>query len=597
MKDNIGISSAYPPYPGFTNNEALTQDNTIRLLIIEDNEGDQLILNQFLSTIDGLTFEVEFAKTLQNANAVLSRNEFDIILLDFYLPDGQAPDFIREMSKTIEIPFIVLTGRKDIEVEKEILDSGASDFIPKNELNQTLLARVIKFTLERSKAYNILKEQAIRDPLTGLYNRMGMEKILTQTLTESENNKKPFALLLIDIDKFKSINDAYGHGVGDSTLKIVANLLANSTRSGRNKDFSIRVGGDEFALITTELSDIDNVNLIIDRLTENLAGVFEIEGYEVSVSLSIGIAVYPSDGTTLKELMTNADFSLYRAKAKSGTTFEFFDKGMHQKVQKRNFIESSLNEAIKNEQFVLYYQPKYYSQDTKLNGFEALIRWNHPERGMIWPREFIHITEETGHILKIGEWVLREACMQCVKWQKIVSHPITMAVNVSVRQLLHSSFLETVCDILTETGIPPESLELEITESMVIQNLHQTNKILQKLRKMNIAISLDDFGTGYSSLSRLRTLPINKLKMDRSLIRKVGKNRFDTAIVRTVLSLAKNLKISAVAEGVETEEQFRFLKNANCREIQGYYLSRPLPVAEIENTILNQTPSLVTKSS
>ncbi|MGH1350845.1 MAG: putative bifunctional diguanylate cyclase/phosphodiesterase [Methyloligellaceae bacterium] len=587
MKDNTGISGAHPHYPNFSNNEPLAQNKAIKLLIIEDNEADQVILDRFIATITDLKFEIETAQTLSHAKSILSKGGFDIILLDFYLPDGQAPEFIREMSRIIETPFIVLTGRKDAEVEKEILDSGATDFIPKSELNQTLLARVIKFSLERSKAYNILKEQTIRDPLTGLYNRMGMEKLLAQTLSEAALSKKPFALLLIDIDKFKSINDTYGHGVGDSILKLVSEMLASSTRSSRNTDFAIRVGGDEFALITTALNDIDNVNLIINRLTEKLAGVFEVDGYEVSVSMSIGIAVYPSDGTTQKELMTNADFSLYRAKAKTGTTFEFFDKGMHEKVQKRYFIENSLDLAIKEEQFVLYYQPKYYTEDTALNGFEALIRWNHPQRGMIWPREFIHITEETGHILKIGEWVLREACRQCVAWQKKTSQPITMAVNVSVRQLLHNSFLETVCDILTETGMPPESLELEITESMVIQNLHQSNMILQKLRKMKVAISLDDFGTGYSSLARLRTLPINKLKMDRSLIRKVGKNRFDTAIARTVLSLAKNLKISAVAEGVETEEQYRFLKNANCKEVQGYFFSRPLPASEIENTVIN----------
>ncbi len=587
MKDNSGISSAHPHFPDLLNAESVTRDNTIKLLIIEDNEGDQLILDRFISTIDDLKFEIETAKTLGIAKAKLTESNFDLILLDFYLPDGQAPDFIREMNDIVEAPFIVLTGRKDHEVEKEILDSGASDFIPKSELNQILLARVIKFTLERSKAYNILKEQTIRDPLTGLYNRLGMEKILSQTLSESGASKTPFALLLIDIDKFKSINDTFGHGVGDSILKIVSDILTSSTRRSRGSDFPIRIGGDEFALITTKLNDADNVNLIINRLTEKLAGVFQVDGYEVSISLSIGIALYPNDGTTLKELMTNADFSLYRAKTKTGTTFEYFDKGMHEKVQKRYFIENSLNQAINEGQFVLHYQPKYYTKDTSLSGFEALIRWQHPEKGMIWPREFIHITEETGHILKIGEWVLREACRQCVEWRKITSAPITMAVNVSVKQLLHNSFLETVCDILTETGLEPENLELEITETMVIQNLHQSNMILQKLRKMNIAISLDDFGTGYSSLSRLRTLPITKLKMDRSLIRKVGKNRFDTAIARTVLSLVKNLRISAVAEGVETEEQYRFLKNANCKEVQGYFFSKPLSASKIENSVLN----------
>lgn len=554
----------------------------IKLLIIEDQKADQILLQTYLQTEITAHYEIDFAQCLKEARRLINLETYDAILTDFYLPDGTGPEFIKENQNNVTTPFVVLTGRIDKTIEEEVLSSGASDFIPKSELSASLLKRVIKFTIERNRTQALLREKTIRDPLTGLYNRLGMENLLAKALKNSKQSQKPFSLLLIDIDKFKTINDTFGHSIGDEVLKIVAESLESSTRCSQKKDFAIRIGGDEFALIATDLDEIDNVHLIIDRLSKRLSTAFEIEGYEISVALSIGVAVYPSDGNTRDELINNADFSLYRAKRKSGMTFEFFDKGQHEKIQKRNFIENSLNEAIRKEQFLLYYQPKIQTRTGNVKGCEALIRWDHPDKGIIWPREFIHVTEETGHILEIGTWVLWQACHQAVAWQKLTRTPFSISVNVSIRQLLHSSFLDTIKTILKETGLNPKHLELEITESMVIQNLNRSIKILRKLRNMGIVISLDDFGTGYSSLSRLRLLPIDKLKIDRFLIRKVGKNRFDTAITRTVLSLAKNLKITAIAEGVETEDQYRFLKNAGCPEIQGYYFSKPVPPFEFE---------------
>ncbi len=559
------------------------------ILIVEDNPGDLHLIKDHLAELKNSKYIVKTVRTLEGAKSELSKQSFDVILIDFFLPDGTCPQFISEIQKKITTPIIVLTSSESEGIVQQVLDSGASDYIPKSELNSALLERALKFAIERNRTYNLLKEQTLRDPLTGLYNRLGMEHILTDLLDNKERQSESFALLLIDIDKFKSINDTYGHSSGDTILKLISKNMQGSTRCSRKKDFPIRIAGDEFALIISEFDDIQEVQLIIDRISDKLTKAFEVDGYNITVSLSIGVALYPEDGMTTQELIKHADFSLHHAKSYFGTSYEYFDRNKHKKVQERNFITDNLSIAIEQKQFELYYQPKISTQTNQLSGFEALIRWNHPERGIIFPGSFIDIAETTGYILPIGEWVIHEACRQCREWQAERPNKISVAVNVSVRQLLHKSFSDVVEQIIQDTKIDPQCLELEVTETLIIQNLDECNRILKQLRKLGVKTSLDDFGTGYSSLSRLRMIPIDKLKIDRSLIRNVGENKFDTAIARTVLSLAKNLQVTAVAEGVETEEQYAFLKSERCAEVQGYYFSKPIPANEFYEKFILKT--------
>jgi diguanylate cyclase (GGDEF)-like protein len=423
---------------------------------------------------------------------------------------------------------------------------------------------------------------ALHDPLTGLANRYLLEDRMKQTLSQALRHSESGAVFFLDLDHFKIINDSLGHAVGDHLLKQVANRLKDLLR----KDDTVsRFGGDEFILLLPRIKGLNDAARLAKKIQQALAEPFEAEGSEVYLSFSIGISLYPHDSCEMKNLIQNADMAMYEAKKKGRNIFQFFKAEMTAAAQKRLVIESDLRLALERKEFELYYQPQVNLSTGQVTGTEALIRWRHPHLGIVSPDKFIPVTEETGQIEAIGEWVLRTACAQNKYWQDCGYAPMRVAVNVSGRQFRNPDFISTIDKILLETGMEAKWLEVELTENVLMENVEEIIVSLGELRTRNISLSIDDFGTGYSSLSYLKQFPINKLKIDRSFVMNVGKNVDDAAIVGAIIRLAIALDLEVVAEGIETIEQLDFLRTRECYGIQGFYFSPPVPAEELERIL------------
>lgn len=429
-----------------------------------------------------------------------------------------------------------------------------------------------------------LEHLATHDPLTGLPNRLLIEDRLEQAIAHAERNSGKFALLAMDLDRFKLINDSLGHHGGDELLRQVATRLREVKRKA---DTLARIGGDEFLMIVNEVNGPWDIEVIAKRIIETISQSFQVMSVEIHSSPSIGIAVYPDDGSHATELLMHADAALYHAKKCGRNTFQFFTPAMHSAVNERLQLENAMRHALANDEFELHYQPKVDVATGRVSSTEALIRWRHPQRGLVLPANFIPLAEETGLILQIGEWVLREACRQARAWQLGETGPLRVAVNLSAQQFQQRNLLGVVQSALVEAELEACFLELELTESSVMENAEQSAAILEQLSRIGVHISIDDFGTGYSSLSYLRRFPLDKLKIDRSFIKDVVTNAEDAAIVRAIVSLAHSLKLKVVAEGVETVEQLEFLRELGCDQYQGYHCSPP--IAPIGFAVLMQT--------
>lgn len=423
-----------------------------------------------------------------------------------------------------------------------------------------------------------LAEQKIRflahhDALTGLANRSSFDKRLDQEIEMADAEDRQIALLCLDIDHFKEVNDIYGHAAGDTLLRTFSRCVSSLLRPGQ---MLARLGGDEFAIIMPKLSNPSGASRLAEQILEALAAEDVTSPATSLVSCSIGIAVFPYDAEDRQSLLSHADTALYRAKREGRGCYRFFEAAMGAETRDRRRIEHELRNAVAANQLSLVYQPQRNIESNAVVGFEALLRWTHPTRGIISPSIFIPIAEENGSILKIGEWVLRAACREAASWK----HPLRIAVNVSAVQLHHPGFASLVHDLLLETGFKPQLLELEITETALVKDLNRALKTLRDLKTLGVRIAMDDFGTGYSSLSNLRAFPFDKIKIDRSFIKSVDSNPQTATIVRAVLGLGRALGLPVLAEGVETRAELGFLANEACNEVQGYLLGKPMPIGE-----------------
>jgi diguanylate cyclase (GGDEF)-like protein len=426
------------------------------------------------------------------------------------------------------------------------------------------------------------KEHLVRlahyDNLTSLPNRVFFNEMLNKALNHARRHQKTLALLFIDLDRFKNINDALGHPIGDLVLKEIATRFSTVLRAG---DVLARLGGDEFILLLGDIDDPKFASPVAEKLLQLCAQPIKVGTYEFFLTTSIGICIFPGDGDSLEDLLKNADMAMYKAKRSGGGVFQYYTQEMDLAAHEHIKLEASLRKAIKNNEFVLYYQPKLNLSDGSMMGVEALIRWESPELGMVSPAKFIPLAEETGLIMQIGEWALREACRANKSWQKQGFKPISTAVNLSPKQFRHQDIAHLVKTILSETELDPDFLELEITETAVMDNVDAAINRLNDIQKMGVKITIDDFGTGYTSISYLKQFPVSVLKIDQSFIKGIPDNSNDLAITIAVIALAHSLNMKVVAEGVETPEQLQFLADHDCDMVQGYYLSRPLPEAKI----------------
>lgn len=459
-----------------------------------------------------------------------------------------------------------------------------------------MMTAVLTDITVRKRYEEQLVYMANHDTLTNLPNRSMLESSLSKALDKhkeaSSTRHGATAVLFIDLDRFKVINDSLGHDVGDLLLKAVAGRLQKVI--GRQEIVG-RLGGDEFLIIIPDLKETQDAAILSQAVLDALAPAFDIKGRVLFVSPSIGIALYPSDGEDFPALMRNADTAMYSAKSGGGGTYHFFTKTMNESAMARLVIENDLREALAQNQFELHYQPKVDLRTNRISGLEALIRWKQPGRGYISPMQFIPVAEETGLIGKIGEWVIAEVCRQIAEWDAQSVPPLPIAINLSPRQLIEGRITETISRILTDTGTPAARIVLEVTETVMIQEIKKSAAILEELRHLGLQIAVDDFGTGYSSLAYLKRLPINSIKIDRSFVRDVTTDTDDAAITRTIIVMGHNLGLKVIAEGVETKEQMAFLRESECDEVQGFLIAPPQPPQEIVKHILRLSANAETE--
>ena len=435
---------------------------------------------------------------------------------------------------------------------------------------------------ERKRMEEATRHQAHHDALTNLPNRLLFLNILSIELAKAQRGKKKFAVLFLDLDRFKEINDTLGHDVGDQLLKEVAERLRRSVRAS---DTVSRRGGDEFNILLTEIPQAADIITIAKKVVDSFGKPYVIGGNEFNMSTSVGISIYPEDGGTIEELFKNADIAMYHAKEQGGNSYQFYNATLNIRSIERMRLENLLRQALDRAELAVCYQPRLTIDTRQMVGAEALVRWRHPELGMLDPGRFIPIAEEIGFITSIDDWVLKTACAQFKEWQSEGLPHLSVTVNLSARQLKKSDLVERIAGILRETGFDPLHLDVEISESVAMRNLEQAIPNMIRLTEMGVGISIDNFGTGYSSLNYLKKLPVQKLKIDKSFIQDIATGPADKAIISAVAAMAREMKLKVVAVGVETEEQLVFLKSIGCQEVQGFLFSKPLPAEEFRKLI------------
>ena len=446
----------------------------------------------------------------------------------------------------------------------------------KQELLQNYVA-IFSDISERKASDERIHYMAHYDALIHLPNRVLLHDRILQAVMSAPRDKKKVAILFLDLDRFKNINDTLGHSIGDLLLQAVAERLKSCIRSS---DTVARLGGDEFIAVIPDLHDGAHAATIAQKILDSISNHFIIRDMELHTTASIGISLFPDDGTANEELIANADVAMYRAKDSGRNNYQFFSPAMNNSSYERLTMENKLRRALERQEFVLHYQPQVNSETGRIIGAEALVRWRHPEMGLVPPGMFIPIAEESGLIVTIGEWVLGEACRQCKAWQLEGLPPVTVAVNLSAVQFQQKNLKDMIADVLQKNELEPHWLELEITESGIMQNSETAVKTLHALKQMGLKLSIDDFGTGYSSLSYLKKFPIDKLKIDQTFVRDITTDQDDAAIVVAIIGMAKALKLRVIAEGVETGDHLNYLNSNGCFEMQGYFFSKPVPAYE-----------------
>lgn len=509
-----------------------------------------------------------------------SREQFrSMSLLDIRPPEER--ERVRQMLAQPSIPTDTGDVWRHLKADGSIIEvqvySRKVDYQGRSER----LAVIVDVT-EQRKTEARISFMAHHDALTALPNRVLFLEELRRTLGHVERHGEPAAILCIDLDYFKDVNDTLGHPVGDKLLQQVSERLRGALR---DNDLVARLGGDEFAVIQRDLAGPVEAGVLSDRLISVLSQPYDLDGQVVVIGASVGIAVAPTDGDSADALLKNADMALYRAKDDGRGAFRYFQPEMDARVRARRVLEIELRRALVAGEFILHYQPFVSVETGQITGFEALLRWNHPERGMVPPIDFIPLAEDIGLIVPIGEWVLRQACRDAAKWPD----NMRVAVNISAVQFKGQKLANVVASALTMSGIPAERLELEITESVLLHDSEANVAVLHQLRTLGVRISMDDFGTGYSSLSYLRSFPFDQIKIDQSFVREIVSNSGDAAIVSAVVGMGSSLGISITAEGVETREQLEHLRAEGCTEVQGYFLGRPMPANDAQELLASQT--------
>jgi diguanylate cyclase (GGDEF)-like protein len=563
----------------------LDRPRSFSVLLVEDNPGDARLVREMLDCDAGRDIELKHVERLADARQELMEGDTRCVLLDLSLPDARRLEALMQLRAAApDVPIVVLSGLQDQLLAVKAVQEGAQNYLIKGRVDGDQLGRAIRYAIELKQGEHELARQATRDQLTGLPNRALFMDRLTHALAWSRRHETTFAVLFLDLDKFKLINDSLGHETGNQVLQEVARRLDDVLRSS---DTAARYGGDEFIILCEDISDEQQAIKIAERIVRAIERPLELESDHAFVTASVGIVVASESNSDPEILIREADAAMYRAK-KRGVRCELFDNDLRARVVERREIEHGLREAIMQKQFRVLYQPQVDLRTGKILGVEALVRWDHPQRGLLSPGDFLPLAEETGLIVPIGNWVLEEALRQGQEWRAArPDAPLQISVNLSGRQHDDPDLVKNIEHALSTTGTNPSSLCLEITETVVMEDVEATLKIFEALKTLGAKLSVDDFGTGYSSLSSLRRFPVDSLKVDRSFVAGLGNGEMpeDAAIVTAVISLAHNLGLTAVAEGIETADQLAKLRSMDCDIAQGFYFARPRPAAAISELL------------
>ena len=569
---------------------ATDQTAQMRVLMVEDDEDDYFLTKELLDDVFGRDLSLDWAFDWQSALEVVLEDRHDVVIVDYRLGARNGLELVREaVHLGCCMPFIVLTGEGNREIDLEAMRAGATDYLVKGEITAPLLDRSIRYAIERRKSERRLAQLAQIDQLTGLANRYRFRDFLDRNIALATRQCSTVALMLIDLNRFKAINDTYGHAAGDLLLKQIAERLQ---RCVRPSDLVARLGGDEFTIIMPDVEDPTTLDATARRLLAEVRQPVCIGSCEVEVGASIGIAYYPDDAGCADSIIVSADTAMYASKVQQGDSFQFYTSEMHQRATYRLELERNLRRAIPQQEFELFFQPQVDLRTGRLLGFEALLRWHHPELGLVAPSEFIELAEESSLILPIGEWVLEATCAQLATWRKAGLPEVHVAVNFSARQFQDDGLVDLVSTTLARHDLPVHLLEIEITESDILQSPTEANRLLTSFSELGIRVALDDFGTGYSSLNHLRAFPGAIIKIDRSFIRDIETSCNNRAIVQSLIAMAHDLDLKVVAEGVESTAQLRYLHSRDCDIVQGYLISKPVPANAIgwelfENNLLS----------
>ena len=553
------------------------------VVLADDDPSIRLMVRHVLESED---FDIVEASDGLEALKAVEKHHPALILLDAVMPgiDGFTTcQQIKDKGYT-DIPVMMITGLDDDASVERAYEVGAIDFITK-PIKWAVLKHRVKSVVAKVIAERKVKLLAYRDTLTGLPNRLLFADRLEQAVVRSERTRTSMALMLIDIDDFKLVNDSFGHDAGDKLIKAVGDLISKSLRRA---DTIARLGGDEFAVIIEGIDGPDDAISIADNLTTILEHNVRLDDQETYTSASIGIAVYPGDGKDARTLLKNSDTAMYRAKESGRHCFQFYKPEMSVSAMERLDLENSLKAAFENDEFLIHYQPVVDLHKNEVVGVEALLRWHHPEKGMIQPNDFVSVVEDCGLIVALGEWMINSVCKQVKLWHDAGLEKQNVSINLSPRQFKEQDLVTLFTQALAENGIEGSSLSVEVTERTLIDNIGEVEKTLKKLREMGVRILLDDFGTGYASLAYLKEFPVDVVKIDHVFIAGIPDNQDDSAIVDAIAGLTRGLKLALHAEGVENERQLNVLKGLGCQFAQGYYWSKPLPGNEYEQFYMNQ---------
>ncbi len=559
-----------------------TPDRTIRVLLVEDSEDDAELV---LIALRRAGYEVQRSRVESGAemDKAIEDGEWDAVISDFNMPHFSALGALSVLHEhELDLPFIVVSGAIGEEIAVMCMKAGAHDYVMKDNLARLAPAverelREARVRAERRSAEEALLHLALHDPLTGLPNRTLMQDRLEQAILAARRDARRLTVMLIDLDRFKEINDAFGHHYGDQLLRQIGPRLQGLLDE---TDTVARLGGDEFAVILPECDDLEMAKTIAAQLLEAISAPFRVEDQILHVDASVGIVASPEHGQDVQTLMRRADVAMYAAKREGeGCSVYHVEQDRH--TASRLTLGTQLRQGIEQQQLVIYYQPKVDLRTGELVGVEALVRWHHPERGLLAPDHFIPLAEQTGLIKPLSVWVLSSALEQCGRWHA-QGRNFTVAVNLSMRNLHDPQLPEQVAEVLQTWAIPPSMLQFEITETVLMTNPARALEVITQLSHMGIQLSVDDFGTGYSSLAYLKRLPVAEIKIDKSFVGEMAHDDNDAVIVRSTIDLGHNLGLNVVAEGVETRSVWDQLAGLGCDLAQGFYLARPMPADQLE---------------